>query len=96
MGVVPVLPPLRTSNAPAQDAFSITPNTGATNFPTLPNSTATVVTRGIYVGTSGNLEVVMQSGTIITFSNVPVGILNISVSQVISTSTTASNLIGLL
>jgi len=74
---------------PANYAFSITPDSDTD----LTNST-----RAIYVGTAGNLVVSMvseTSNTFVTFSSVPAGsILPIRVRRVSSTSS-ASNLVGL-
>lgn len=60
-------------------------------------SDATVIpmTRALYVGTTGNVAVRMGDGMTITFSTVPVGILPIQVDMVLSTGTTASNIIAL-
>ena len=54
------------------------------------------VTKGLFVGTGGNLKVTMYDGTAVTFSNVPSGtILPIMVKIVWSTGSTASNVVGL-
>lgn len=50
-------------------------------------------TRGIYVGVSGNLNVTMANGDDRLFTNVPVGVLDISVISVFTTDTTASGLL---
>lgn len=72
----------------SHDGFSITPS-DSTNF--------TNVARAIYVGTGGNVVLVTQMGTVLTFANVPAGTtLGVRAKRVNSTSTTASNLIGLL
>jgi hypothetical protein len=52
------------------------------------------VTTGLYVGTSGNIQVTMMDGVILTFANVPVGWHPIRVKRVWSTNTTASNIIA--
>ena len=71
---------------PVSDGFAITPH-DSTNF--------SRATRGIYVGTAGNIVVVFSSGAV-TFSNVPAGsILPVRAIRVNSTNTTASNLVGL-
>jgi len=77
----------RTADATvsAHGAVSITPS-DATVFP---------VSRALYVGTSGNINVRMADGQTTLFSNVPVGIFPIQVDQVLSTSTTALLLIAL-
>lgn len=73
--------------APAESFFAITPS-DSVNF--------TYNVRGIYVGTTGNVVAVTEGGTAVTFSSVPAGtILPIRASRVNSTSTTASNMVGL-
>lgn len=51
--------------------------------------------RGLYVGTAGNIKVTTKGGSEITFTNVPVGILPVSVKRVWSTGTTASGIVAL-
>lgn len=51
--------------------------------------------RALYVGATGNIAVLMASGSTVTFSNVPVGIFPIQVQRVNSTNTTASNIVAL-
>jgi hypothetical protein len=61
-------------------------------------SDATVfpVCRGLYVGTTGNLTVRMASTQATQlFSNVPVGIFPIQVDMVLSTGTTAADIVAL-
>lgn len=54
------------------------------------------VTQGLYVGTTGNVAVTMISGDNVTFPNVPAGaILPVRVSKVLSTGTTASDIVAL-
>ncbi|WP_375599371.1 hypothetical protein [Devosia sp. Naph2] len=56
----------------------------------------TIVTRAVYVGGSGNLAVIMQSGAELTFENVSDGqLLPIRVSRIKSTGTTATSIVGL-
>jgi len=77
-----------TANATvaAHSATAVTPS-DATIIPT---------TRGLYIGVTGNLAVKMSDDeNTITFSNVPVGVLPIQVIQVLSTGTTATNIIAL-
>ena len=51
---------------------------------------------GIYVGGAGNLAVTMNSGVDVIFPAVPVGsILPIRVTKVLSTGTTATNVVAL-
>jgi len=60
------------------------------------DATVIPVSRGLYVGTTGNIAVRMaDDGNTITFTSVPVGILPIQVDMVMSTNTTASNIIAL-
>lgn len=77
----------RSANATvaAHGAVAITPS-DVTVIPT---------TRSIYVGGTGNINVVMADGQTALFSNVAVGIFPIQVQQVLSTSTTASLLVAL-
>lgn len=71
----------------AVDAVAITKSDSTTYAPLL---------RGIYVGTTGDVAVVTAQGTTITFSSVPAGaILPVFASKVMSTNTTASNMVGL-
>ena len=52
------------------------------------------ITRGLYVGTTGDISVEMvDTGTQI-YLNVPVGMLSISVTRVNSTSTTAADIVA--
>lgn len=72
---------------PASSAFAITPN-DSTLF--------TKHTRAVYVGGSGDLKVVMRGGQTVTFSQVPGGtVLPIEVDKVLSTGTTATNILGM-
>lgn len=78
----------RSANATvaAYDAAVVTPS----------DSTIIPVTRALYVGTSGNLAVIMADGSAaITFSNVPVGVFPVQVQKVMSTNTTAGNIVAL-
>lgn len=79
----------------ALNAFTIT-KSDTTVFPAQPNSSGVCVTKAIYVGGTGDVNVVMQGGQTVLFSAVPAGtILPISVSQVKSASTTATLMLGL-
>lgn len=62
---------------------------------TASDATVLPVTRGLYVGGTGNLAVRMADGMTITFNSVPVGIFPIQVDQVLSTGTTATNIVAL-
>lgn len=78
-------------NAPGFQAATISPS-DSTDFPEGQNA------RAIYVGVTGDLTVIMAgdaAGTSVTFKNVPVGIFNIAARRVLSTGTTATQLIRL-
>lgn len=78
----------------AQNAFAIT-KSDTTVFPGQPNA-GVCVTKAIYVGGAGDVAVTMVGGQIVVFSAVPAGtILPIAVSQVRSTNTGASAILGL-
>lgn len=71
----------------ASGAFAIT-KSDATDF--------RYYVRGIYVGGAGDVVVVNPDGTTCTFSSVPAGtILPVKARRVNSTSTTATNMVGL-
>ena len=56
----------------------------------------TAVTRGLWVGTGGDVKVVLFGGQTITFPNVQDGtLLPIRVRQVFSTGTDADDIVGL-
>ena len=60
------------------------------------DSTVIAPTRGIYVGVTGDLNIVMHvGGSPVVFKAVPVGVLNICAIQVYSTSTTATDMLAL-
>lgn len=63
-----------------------------------PSDTTVVKYRALYVGTTGDVAVVPMGGSsAVTFVGVPAGaILPIAVSKVMSTSTTASDIVGLI
>lgn len=63
---------------------------------TASDATIIPVTRALYVGTSGTLVVRMAgSGNNATFTNVPAGVFPVQVDMVLSTGTTASNIVAL-
>ena len=75
-------------NGPIISAFAITPD-DASDLPQ--------PTRAIYVGTSGNLKVLMVGdATPVTFLSVPVGLWPWRVKRVYLTGTTAGSLIAQL
>lgn len=54
------------------------------------------VSRALYIGGTGDVTVIMRTGTQLTFSAVPSGaLLPISVKRVMSTGTTATNIIAI-
>jgi hypothetical protein len=58
--------------------------------------TGAITARALYVGTAGNVNVVMSSGQTVLFSNVQSGsVLPIVCTQVSATSTTATNMVAL-
>lgn len=70
----------------AHGAVALTKN-DTTEFP---------CTRSIYVGGVGDIAVTMADGqTPVVFSAVPVGIFPIQITQLLSTNTTATNVIAL-
>ena len=72
---------------PGANYFAITPH-NSTNF--------AVVTRGIYVGGDGNVVAIDQDDTAVTFVGCVAGtVLPIRAKRVNSTSTTATNLVGI-
>lgn len=74
------------ATAPAHGAVLVTPS----------DATIIPVTRGIYVGTAGNITVRMADGQdTVLFTNVPVGITTIQVDKVYSTGTGATGIIAL-
>lgn len=72
---------------PAYDAIAITPA----------DADLSVNVRALYVGGAGNVRVKTWAGTTLTFTGVPAGsILPVRCQQVLSTSTTATSIVGLL
>jgi hypothetical protein len=59
------------------------------------DATTIPVTRALYVGGSGDLNVRMADDQIVLFTAVPVGIFPIQVDQILATSTTATNIVAL-
>ena len=80
---------------PADEAVVVVPSDTVNQFGT---GTSNPNTRGLYVGTTGNVSVQMQNvGTAIVFIGVPAGaILPIIITRVNSTNTTASNMVALI
>lgn len=74
-------------NHPAASAVAVTPHD---------TNPLTNISRGLYIGTAGNLAVVMQDGTEVNFASVPAGaVLPIRVQKVKATGTTAGNIVAL-
>ena len=83
------MPNLPSGNAssPAQLAFAVTPS----NTVDLAQ-----VTRGIYVGVSGDLKVDMVAGGTVTFVDLAAGMIHpIAAKRIYQTGTDATNIIGL-
>ncbi len=59
------------------------------------DGTVIPITRALYIGVTGNVNVRMADGMTVLFSNVPVGVLPVQVDIVLSTSTTASTIVAL-
>lgn len=74
--------------APALDAFAITPH----------DTTAlAAVTRAIWVGTGGDLEVITAKGTTVVFTSVPSGsLIPIRATHVKDDNTDADDIVGLV
>ena len=74
-------------SSPGYEHFAITPhdsNNEATNF------------RGVYVGVGGDVVIVSQAGTAVTYKNAASGsVIPMRGKRVNSTSTTATNLVGM-
>jgi hypothetical protein len=61
-----------------------------------PNDSTVVNAISLYIGTTGNVAVVLKEGdAAVTFSTVPVGILRVNAYKVMATNTTASNIVAL-
>lgn len=69
----------------------------AYNAVSVTKSDATILQtfRALYIGTTGDVAVRMASGASITFKTVPVGVLSVQGDQVLSTGTTAAEIIAL-
>lgn len=70
----------------------------ATGFGVIPDDDVDLpeTTRGLYLGSGGDLAVVMLSGTSLVLTNVPGGaILPLRVTRVLETGTTAAGIVGL-
>lgn len=75
-------------DAPAYVAYSVTPNDSTD----LPNGDA----RALYIGSSGDVEVITSGATTVVFKNVPTGfVLPVRVSRVKAANTTATFIVAL-
>lgn len=73
--------------APGEGAFDITPN----------DSDYIPVTRGVYVGGSGTLHVLMAAGQEVTFTALAAGVVHpLRVIRVYQTGTAATSILGVL
>ncbi len=73
------------STAPAEKYVAVTPS-----------DSTVYACRALYIGTTGNVALRQESGaTAVTFVGVPVGILPVGAYNVMSTNTTASNIVAL-
>jgi len=59
------------------------------------NSTVLTPTRALYIGTTGDVSVLMMNDETILFKAVAVGILPVQVTKVFATNTTATNIVAL-
>lgn len=77
----------RSLTSPPEHAVVIQPQDGVD---------LSVVTRALYVGTSGDVAVRMLDGAVVTLANVPGGsMLPLRVDRVLATGTTAGAILGL-
>lgn len=53
------------------------------------------ISKGVYIGVSGNLKVTMANGDAVTYLNIPAGFHPINVSIIWATGTTATDIIAL-
>lgn len=78
----------------AQKARENTANSAIGGKAITPGTPIGLDTRGIYVGVTGNLVVTMANGETVTLSNVPVGFYPLSITLVVTSGTTATNLVA--
>lgn len=71
--------------SPAVNAVAVTPND---------STDLAQVSRALWVGTAGDLRVIMAGGQTVTFPDMAVGWHPLRVSRVLSTSTTASGIVS--
>jgi T5SS/PEP-CTERM-associated repeat protein len=70
---------------------------GAVGAATVTPSDSTIIntTRALWIGGTGNVALTFQDGSEVTLNAVPVGILDVRVTQVKSTGTTATDIVAL-
>lgn len=75
-------------DGPATHGFSVTPNN---------DTILAEVTRALYVGTAGDVAMLLASGASVTLTNVPSGtLLPVRAVRVLATGTTATAIVGLV
>lgn len=85
-----------TSSDSGQNAWLVV-KSDSTVFPALATAGSSIaITKAVYVGGGGDMNVVMSGGQTVLFSAVPTGaLLPISVKQILSTNTTATLMLGI-
>lgn len=74
---------------------TINSQTARNGYAVTPSDTAANAASGLYIGGAGNVAVTMAGGALLTHVAVPAGtFMPIQVSKVMSTNTTATNIIG--
>jgi len=86
---------LLTANSYAQIKVKKDNYRGAVSITPDDNNNLTDSVSALYVGGAGAVKVTTLAGDTVTLLAVPVGILELSVTRVFSTSTTATGIIGL-
>ena len=71
--------------SPGYDAAAVTPSD---------STDLTFTSRAVYVGTRGDLRVTAASGSVVTFVNVPEGMLPMRVSRIHASGTTAADIVA--
>jgi hypothetical protein len=85
-----LLPEPSRSDAPRS---RLDPFTGA--YTVVPGTAHPWTSYGLYVGTGGDVAVTLVDGSQVTYKNVPAGMwLDVTTTLVLSTGTTASNIIA--
>lgn len=73
---------------PASHGFAVAPSD---------SSLLSETTRGVYVGTGGNIAALLLSGASVTFTSVPSGaLLPVRLTKIMATGTSASNIVALV